>query len=129
MPNKSLINNEHAEEKHTLGGRIAMLREEAGYTTAELSRIIGVKETTFTNWEQDRSEPRINKLVALSGILGVSPAFLMAELGRRKIKHPLTKSALQKKIQNISAEVDHLTELLKDASKSLRKLKSEIKSL
>ena len=32
-----------------------------------------------------------------------------------------------KKIQNISAEVDHLTELLKDASKSLRKLKSEIR--
>lgn len=129
MPNKSLINSEHVDEKHTLGGRIAMLREEAGYTTAELSRIIGVREMTFTNWEQDRSEPRINKLVALSGILGVSPAFLMAELGRRKIKQQLSKSALQKKIQNISAEVDHLTELLKDASKSLRKLKSEIKSL
>jgi transcriptional regulator with XRE-family HTH domain len=129
MSKKSMINSEHVEEKHTLGGRIAMLREEAGYTTAELSRIIGVKEMTFTNWEQDRSEPRINKLVALSGILGVSPAFLMAELGKRKIKQPLSRSALQKKIQNMSMEIDHLSELMKSASKSLRKLKSDIKIL
>lgn len=31
MSRKSMINSEHVEEKHTLGGRIAMLREEAGY--------------------------------------------------------------------------------------------------
>jgi hypothetical protein len=53
----------------------------------------------------------------------------MAELGKRKIKQPLSKSALQKKIQNMSMEIDHLSELMKSASKSLRKLKSDIKIL
>lgn len=129
MSNKSVISSERVIEKHTLGGRIAMLREEAEYTVAELSRIIGVKQTTLTNWEQDRSEPRINKLVALSGVLGVSPVFLMAELGKRDVKKPLSKSALQKKIQNLNMEVEHLSELLKEAGKSLRKLKTDLKLL
>ena len=75
MSSKSMINSEHVEEKHTLGGRIAMLREEAGYTTAELSRIIGVKEMTFTNWEQDRSEPRINNWSLYQASLGYRRRF------------------------------------------------------
>ena len=129
MSKKSIMNSEASEELHTLGGRITMLRENAGYSVAELARIIGVKQTTMTNWEHDRSEPRINKLVALSGVLGVSPVFLMAELGGRSIKTPLSKTALQAKIQNMSMEVEHLSELLQQVNKSLRKLKSDIKLL
>ena len=129
MSKKSFMNSDASEELHTLGGRITMLRENAGYSVAELARIIGVKQTTMTNWEHDRSEPRINKLVALSGVLGVSPAFLMAELGSRTTKTPLSKTTLQAKIQNMTMEVEHLSELLQQVSKSLRKLKSDIKSL
>ena len=50
MSKKSIMNSEASEELHTLGGRITMLRENAGYSVAELARIIGVKQTTMTNW-------------------------------------------------------------------------------
>lgn len=35
--------------------RIARLREKAGLTQLELSRIVGVTETTIANWERGRS--------------------------------------------------------------------------
>ena len=61
----------------TLGGRIIEAREAAGFSSAQLARRIGVGTPTLASWEQDRSEPRANKLVTLAGLLNVNFSWLL----------------------------------------------------
>ena len=56
----------------TLGDRLVALREQAQLSQADLARKLGVKKSTLVAWEEDRNEPRANRLQMLSGILGVS---------------------------------------------------------
>ncbi len=41
--------------KQNLKPRIALLREKAGLTQLELSRLVGVTESTIQNWESGRT--------------------------------------------------------------------------
>lgn len=76
--NENIIDGiEGNDSADTLGGRIMSAREALGYSTARLARYVGVKTATMQGWESDRSEPRANKLVMLSGVLNVSPSWLM----------------------------------------------------
>ncbi|MGP1355048.1 helix-turn-helix domain-containing protein [Roseicyclus sp.] len=52
-------------------------REAAGLSQAELARRLGVKVNTIRAWENDRSEPRANRLQMLAGMLGVSIMWLL----------------------------------------------------
>ncbi|WP_319633652.1 helix-turn-helix domain-containing protein [Pelagibius marinus] len=56
-------------------------REAAGLSVAQAARRLGVKTATWQGWENDRSEPRSNKLTMIAGTLGVSPAWLLTGLG------------------------------------------------
>ena len=69
------------EEEMTLGGRIYASRQNAGMSLNLAARLLGVKSSSLKSWENDRSEPRVNKLVALAGLLGVSPTHFLAEEG------------------------------------------------
>ena len=69
------------EQEMTLGGRIYASRENAGISLHMAAKLLGVRSSTLKSWESDRSEPRINKLVALAGLLGVSPTHFLAEEG------------------------------------------------
>ena len=53
----------------------------AKLTTAQLARRTGVLTETMHSWESDQLMPRTNQLVRLSGILNVSPAWLLMERG------------------------------------------------
>ncbi len=66
----------------TLGGRIWRARDATGLSTKELASKLGVRNDTIASWERDRAEPRANRLFMLAGVLGVSPAWLMAGIGR-----------------------------------------------
>lgn len=68
-------------DQDTLGGRLVRAREARGLRAGELANQLGVKRETIAAWERDRSEPRINRLVMLAGILGVSPTWLMSGHG------------------------------------------------
>ncbi|MEL6435233.1 MAG: helix-turn-helix domain-containing protein [Pseudomonadota bacterium] len=65
----------------TMGGRIVAAREAMGYTTAQLARRLGIKSATLQNWENDRAEPRSNKLFMLAGMLNVSPTWILTGQG------------------------------------------------
>lgn len=68
-------------EIDTLGGRIANARELSGLGAAQLAKRLGVKTKTLLNWENDKSQPRANRLAMLGGALGVSPSWLLAGFG------------------------------------------------
>ena len=65
----------------TIGGRIGRAREAARLSVAQAARRLGVKTLTWQGWENDRSEPRSNKLTMIAGTLGVSPGWLLTGLG------------------------------------------------
>ncbi len=65
----------------TFGDRVAGAREVAGMTQNELARRMGIKIATLRAWEDDRSEPRANKLQMLSGLLNVSLPWLLSGTG------------------------------------------------
>jgi transcriptional regulator with XRE-family HTH domain len=65
----------------TFGGRIVRARETAKLSTAQLARRAGVLTKTMQSWESDRLMPRTNQIVKLSGLLNVSPTWLLMERG------------------------------------------------
>ena len=68
-----------SEEQMTLGGRIYASRENAGMSLHMAVSLLRVKHLNLKSWENDRSEPRVNKLVALAGLFGVSPTHFLAK--------------------------------------------------
>ena len=118
------------EPETTLGERICNARQEAGLTLSLASHLAGVKASTLRDWERDRSEPRVNKLVALAGIFGVSPTHLLAEEGNSNNPVVVTKGRYEKVIALCKAEMADiekqqiaLTKRLSQVSKLLKKVK------
>lgn len=72
-----------------LGARIAMLRREAGYSQAELAKLLGISASAVGMYEQGRREPAVDILVAMARIFGVTTDYLLtgkpAEPGDRQI--------------------------------------------
>ena len=117
MPNRSIFNS--SEQDTTLGGRISIAREVSGLSVGQVVKRLGVKATTYKGWEADRSEPRANKLVALAGILNVSPPYLLSGLG----KQPSRLALPEHQINQLSTQIDQLEQSLKIAIASLRSIK------
>ena len=118
------------EPESTLGERICNARQEAGLSLSLASHLAGVKASTLRDWERDRSEPRVNKLVALAGIFGVSPTHLLAEEGNSSNPVAVTKGRHEKVIALCKAEIADiekqqiaLTKRLGEISKLLKKVK------
>ena len=65
----------------TFGDRMAAARDRLGLTQAQLAQRIGVRAQTIAAWEQDRAEPRANRLQMLAGMLNVSMVWLMTGAG------------------------------------------------
>ncbi|MBB5538030.1 helix-turn-helix domain-containing protein [Rhizobium giardinii] len=68
-------------DNDTLGGRIWRARDAMNLSVQELADRLGVRSDTISAWERDRSEPRTSRLFTLAGVLGVSPAWLIAGIG------------------------------------------------
>jgi len=118
------------EPESTLGERICNARQAAGLTLNLASHLAGVKASTLRDWERDRSEPRVNKLVALAGIFGVSPTHLLAEEGNSNNPIVVTKGRHEKVIALCKAEIADiekqqiaLTNRLGEVSKLLKKIR------
>lgn len=52
--------------------RLKELRLKKGLTQTELGEKVGVKQNTFTNWENGKREPSFENLVKLADLLDVS---------------------------------------------------------
>ena len=96
-----------------------MARETSGLSVDQVVKRLGVRATTYEAWEADRSEPRANKLVALAGILNISPPYLLSGLGRQPSKQGLP----EQQITQLTAQIEQLEQTLKTATASLRQIK------
>ena len=106
----------------TLGSRIFETRKNAGMSLQMLSNLVGVKASTLSAWENDRSEPRINKLVAMAGIVGVSPTYFIAEEGNAGEEVRATRGRHEKLLMALKEEVQFITEQQKLQNSRLKKI-------
>ncbi len=118
MPKRTIFDNDDLDT--TLGGRISVAREASGMSVKQVVKQLGVRLATFEGWEADRSEPRANKLVALAGILNVSPSYLLGGLGTQP------KTGDPKRLDNveITKQIQQLDRNLKDANRTLHDIKA-----
>ena len=73
--------SDYTDETSTFGDRLTTARESQGLDQAGFARRIGVKVQTLRNWEEDRSEPRANRLQMIAGMLNVPIVWLMSGQG------------------------------------------------
>lgn len=78
---------DYSDAASTFGDRLMLAREAVGVSQNELAHRIGVKLPTLRNWEEDRSEPRANKIQLLAGMLNVSMGWLMSGHGVAPVEH------------------------------------------
>lgn len=52
--------------------RYCELRDSKGYKDADIAKGTGITRSTFTDWKNGRSIPKMKKLVALAKYFGVS---------------------------------------------------------
>lgn len=105
----------------TFGDRVAGAREQAGMTQPELARRLGVKIATLRAWEEDRSEPRANKLSMLSGLLNVSLPWLLSGQGMGLDGPAEAEGELTKDINDVLLAMREIkTDLQENADKLAR---------
>ena len=62
----------------TLGKVIRLARVDAGYTQAQLAKIIGSKQSTVSMWESGRQRPRLGQIGPLARALNIDSSALLA---------------------------------------------------
>ena len=117
------------EEEMTLGGRLYASRQNAGMSLNLTARLLGVKSSTLKSWENDRSEPRVNKLVALAGLLGVSPTHFLAEEGNDGVDVSVIKGRRVKLVEVLREETSYALKQQKQLNQRLRKIDALIQKL
>ena len=127
IPSSDILSD--GKQDYTLGGRIFKCREQSGLSLHMLANLIGVKPSTLKSWESDRSEPRVNKLVAMAGILGVSPTYFIAEEGYQGTTAKPPRGREEKLLANLKAEITEINEIQKLLSKRLKKVNTLIRKL
>ena len=131
MANHKLSENILAtgEEETTLGGRLHASRQNAGMSLYMVANLLGVKSSTLKSWENDRSEPRVNKLVALAGLLGVSPTHFLAEEGNDGVDEAAIKGRRARLIEMLKEEMSFALEQQKKLNQQLRKMDALLRKL
>ena len=68
--------------EYKFGARFEQYRKQNGYTQAQLAVVLGIKQSSISDWENDISRPEYENLIALSKLYDESIDTL---LGNEKI--------------------------------------------
>lgn len=129
------IANEHGDKPlpagdTSLGGRIAVTRAARGLSISQLARRVGVATETARNWESDRSEPRVNKLQMLAGVLEVPMLWLLGgEVAEATADFDINvdeTADLARKIERLVSMQQRMATLLDEVEGEVRRLQTEI---
>ncbi len=113
----------------TTGRRIEQARTQLGFSLPQLARRVGVKNKTLENWENDRCEPRVDRLVKLSGILQVPLIWMLTgDTPHSMESRPVVSetATIAQKLERAMAMQQELAALLVDASADIARLQREL---
>ena len=112
------------DEASTFGDRIVVAREALGLAPEDLARKLGIELETLENWENDRAEPRANKLQMLAGLLNVPIIWLMSGAG----EHPLDGTDQEEARHGLITELRQIRELHAELGARLSRLERKLTS-
>lgn len=125
----------YSADAATFGDRVTGAREARGMTRRELADRLGVRVKTLESWEEDRADPRANKLQMLAGVLGVSLMWLLTGEGDGLEAPPDSDGAAANEVRSvlsetrqIRAEIGALAERMGRLEKRLRLIVSEVRA-
>jgi transcriptional regulator with XRE-family HTH domain len=108
----------------TLGGRLSRTRDAQGVSLAALARKVGVGKQTIIDWENDRSEPGVERLSLLAGVLNVNMMWLLHGVGDAPADEigpdPLA---------SLTAQIERLRRIHEDTGRIIDRLGREIQRL
>ena len=116
---------DYTDEVATFGDRLTAAREAKGLTQKGLSEKLGVKKKVIEAWENDRKEPRGNRIQMLAGLLNVSLIWLIN--GESEESEAVSHSAnTQIAINDTLGEIAVLRESLSAAVDRLDRLENRL---
>lgn len=108
----------------TLGGRLSRTRESKGLSIPHVARRVGVKPKTIQEWESDRSEPSVEHLKLVVGVLDVSMVWLLHGVGEAPADDIGPDPLLA-----IAAQLEKLQAMHNDAGQIILRLQRELRRL
>ncbi len=117
----------YGPETATFGDRVAAAREAAGMTQKQLAKRMGIKTGTLREWEEDLSEPRVNRLMMMAGVLGVSMGWLLTGEGDG-VTAPLDELEISPDINELLAEIRDLKGQITGAGDRLGRLEKRLRA-
>ncbi|MCB1421437.1 MAG: helix-turn-helix domain-containing protein [Nitratireductor sp.] len=123
MPEKNTIFDQPVDSD-TLGSRIFRARDAAGLKREAVAQNIGIKSSTLDSWEKDRSEPKAHHVVRLSGMLGVSPSWMLGGIGKAPLSDTLTDEVrmIRRQLEEIKSFRDQTTAAIESIEKTLDRI-------
>ncbi|UOA26424.1 helix-turn-helix transcriptional regulator [Pseudosulfitobacter sp. DSM 107133] len=123
-------NDWYSQDAATFGDRVAAAREAAGLSQKDLARRLGVRLSTVRGWEEDRNEPRANRLSMMAGLMNVSMMWLINGEGEGLAspeEDPLPRDMriLLADLRSLRADLVAKAEKVARMEKALRKLVQE----
>jgi len=107
----------------SLGRRLRTARDAAGLTVDEAARRLGVLKATWQDWEDDRNEPRANRLAMVAGVLAVSPSWLLSGIGDGPWERQADDSAaLLRELRQASQDMATLNRRMREITLGLERL-------
>ena len=123
MPDTATIYSD-VPDNDTMGGRMLRARDATGMTIAELARRLGVQVSTVQAWENDRSQPRANRLSMLAGVLDVSLSWLLHGVGSGPADE--TRDEVY---NSMSLQLDRLRRLQRETAKVTAQIERDMRRL
>jgi transcriptional regulator with XRE-family HTH domain len=65
--------------EYKFGARFKQYRKQNGYTQAQLAVVLGIKQSSISDWENDISRPEYENLIALSKLYDESIDTLLGD--------------------------------------------------
>jgi len=120
--------NWYSAESSTFGDRLADARDVVGLTQTQFARKLGVAQRTIQAWEEDRSEPRANRLQMMSGMLNVSIRWLLTGEGEG-LEAPLAQGDLTSDMRDILSELAQMRNRALVLSNDMGQLEKRLRKL
>lgn len=105
-----------------LSERLKALRNEAGKTQEEMSKLIGISRSTYAEYERGKNKPPIQKLQIIADYFGVTVDYLMGNSSSKPVKNIVDVSSTIEKIINHLENDTTLTFDGKDITKESKEM-------
>lgn len=118
----------YSDAAATFGDRLAAARDQAGLSQKAVAQRLGVKPSLIAAWEEDRKEPRANRLAMLSGMLGISLSWLMTGQGDGPDGPPSENIPLDADVSETLAEMRALQAQIVQSTQRLSQLEKQLRA-